>query len=108
MRNTRAERIQRMRCGLIPALQSAATAPDGVQCVQAQNAPQTGANGAKMRGVQQRRWVLRASWSNHAQNVMRLCSLRAMPMQQMKLGAKIVPTIGVHIVQILFAFYVAQ
>ena len=62
----------------------------------------------KMRGVRQRREVLRASWPNRAQEVMRLCSLRAMPMQTLKTGAKFVPTIGVQVVQILFAFYVAQ
>lgn len=54
LRNTRAARIKLTRYGLIPAPQSAAAVPDGAQCVQAQNAPQTGANGAKARGVQQR------------------------------------------------------
>lgn len=108
LRCTRTAHIKLMRCGLIPAPQSATAAPDGAQCVQAQNAPQTGANGAKTRGVQQRRGVLCARWASHVRHVMRLCSLRAMPMQQMKTGAKIVPVIGVQVVQILFAFYVAQ
>ena len=101
-------RIKLMRCGLIPAPQRAAAVPDGAQCVQAQNAPVRCANGAKTRGVRQCGRVLRTSWSNHAQEVLRSCRLCAMPKQTLKTGAKIVPTNGVQVVQILFAFRIAQ
>lgn len=108
MRSASTLRIKRLRYRLIPAPQRAATALDGAQCIQAQNAPQTGANGAKTRGCT-------AAQRGAVRKLTKPCARGAALMQYARktdaaaeIGAKIVPTIGVQVMQILFAFYVAQ